>query len=239
MPVAGRLGAAAVLGGPPSSIELSVAVQHHPSRADLIGPLLERLGEPVDVVADPDPHGSPNPWRTYRHARETTPGHATHRLVVQDDAEPCENFLAAARLAAAARPHRLLVFFVGGAPVTYARRVWDACQLEKTWAVLPNGTWCPAVCVLWPVPMIRPFLDYAGELVPARFVADDEIIGRYLAHSGQSALASVPSLVEHPDVVASTIGKRAHAGADKNRVAACMIPDNCDATQLDWHAGPG
>ncbi len=161
-------------------------------------------------------------------------------MILQDDIVPCTGFLDAARAAVAARPNRLLAFFVAGVPLTYARAVFESCARDWPWAVLTSGTWCPAIANVWPVEMVRSFLAYADTRpFPAHFTADDEIIGRYLTHSGQTALASVPSLVEHPDVTASMVGRRALAGHDTGRIAACLIDDDCDARLIDWTAGPG
>ena len=71
----------------------------------------------AELVVDPDPFGTyRSPWRTYRAALERTPARATHRLVIQDDVTLSRDFDVVVRKAVAARPDRLLVFFVGGQP---------------------------------------------------------------------------------------------------------------------------
>jgi hypothetical protein len=216
---------------------LSAAIQTHPKRADLAAALAASAGGPVDLAVDPEPTGVPSPWRTYRHALETTPAWATHRLVVQDDVTACSGFLPAVAAAVAAQPSRLLAFFVGGRPREAARAVWEASEHGLPWAELQNHHWCPAVCLCWPVPLIEPLLAYVdAQNWPAAFRADDEIIGRFCRVSGERPLASAPSLVQHEDVVPSLIGTRAHGGADLGRVAACWIGD-CDPAGIDWNAG--
>lgn len=74
---------------------------------------------------------------------------------------------------------------------------------------------------------------------PAEIRSDDEFLGRFLRHAGEHMLATVPSLVEHEDMVASLIGLRPRGGEDPGRVAACWIGD-CEgcASEIDWTYGP-
>lgn len=216
---------------------VSFAVQAHPARADLAEALaLEIRGQ---VVYDPEPESPiPSPWRTYRHLLETTPGWATHRFQIQDDCTPCPHLHEAVQNAVRAQPHSLLVFFVGGNPHHYALAVQEACGRDETWVTLPYGHWCPAVSTCWPVEMIDPFLTWVDEQrYPEGFTADDEIIGRWLHDARLFPLAAVPSLVQHHDVGASLNGRRAWAGEDPGRVAACWVGDcdECmDARAIMW-----
>lgn len=217
---------------------VSIAIQHHPARAELAEALLALLradGAHADLAADPDPDAAlRSPWRTYRHALETTPPNATHRLVLQDDVLVCDGFPAAAAAALAARPDRLVTFYVGGNARLAAARVTHAAAQGHAWADLRHFSWCPAVALAWPVDLIAPLLAYVDrQRWPETFRADDEIIGRYLRSAGALPLATVPSLVDHPDDVPSLIGTRARGGRDRGRIAACWIGD-CDASAIDW-----
>lgn len=192
-----------------------------------------------ELVFDPQPDGLRSPWRTYRRALELTPESATHRLIVQDDAVPCPWFSEAALAAIQARPDDLVVFFVGGRPDAHAQAVWRACREDQPWARLRFDQWCPAVAVAWPVRHIEPFLEFVdSKNWRDNFTADDEIICRYLQEIREHAYATVPSLIEHPDV-APSIRKSSHHRAltDLGRVAACFISDECDAREIDWNVG--
>lgn len=219
-------------------VRLSVAVQHHPRRADIVGPLLDALPG-ATLATDPDPHGIPNPWRTYRHALETTPLRATHRLIVQDDVVPCAGFLPAAEAALAAKPGRLVSFIVCGNPFEHAQAVLSAGRNGLQWAELDNQRWCPVVALCWPVELIDPFLNFvAAQGWPEEFTADDEMVGRWCQAEGHRPLATVPSLVDHPDDVPSLLGHtKAQYGADRGRVSCCWIGD-CDPATIDWTLGP-
>jgi hypothetical protein len=203
--------------------------------------LNETLAGAAELVFDPDPAGRPSPWRTYREALERTPADATHRLVVQDDVVVCEGFVAAVEAAVASQPDRPLVFFVAGNPVIHRRAVLEACWNDLAWAQLALSTWIPAVATLWPVRLLEPFYEFVDrQRWPPSFTADDEIIGRFLRHAGEPPLASVPSLVQHPDTVPSIAGRRPADGRDPGRQAACWIGDcgDCHASRIDWTAGP-
>lgn len=194
------------------------------------------------VVLDPDPDGQRGPWRTYRHVLETTPPDATHRMVIQDDAEPCDGFVDAMTAAVEAQPDRLVAFFVGGRPSEHARAVMNACSRDLAWAQLDYMRWCPVVATCWPAAMIEPFLGFVDQQRwPNRFQADDEIVGRWLRTIRERPLATVPSLVQHRDLVPSLKnGRRAQGGQDPGRVAACFVGDcdDCDPAAIDWSAGP-
>lgn len=217
------------------TVDVSFAIQTHPARADMAAELVLDIGGPVDLAVDPDPTNRRGAWRTYRHALETTPASATHRVVVQDDTIVCPHFRHAAAAAIAARPDDLVVFFVAGVPRPHAMAVMTACAQDKTFAPLYYATWCPAVACGWPVALAADLLAFVDrQRWPATFLADDEIIGRFCRATKRFPLATVPSLVEHPDLVPSLIGRRTRYGQDPGRVATCFISDEYDAREIEW-----
>lgn len=215
---------------------LSIGIQTHELREPLALELAEMIDRPCELVFDPAPRGTPSPWRTYRHALETTPTDATHRLVIQDDAIPCLGFVPALERAIAARPDDLLVLFVGGMPTEHARTLLRACEAGSRWAALNSARWCPAVAVVWPTGLIGEFLAFTDKRRWGdRLTADDEIIGRWCRVAGRQPLATVPSLVQHPDDIPSLNGRRQANGRDPTRVAACFIDvDELDPMTIDW-----
>lgn len=223
--------------------QVSFAIQAHPLRTEMAGALARRIGGEVEVVMDPDPDAPfRSPWRTFRHLFLTTPPGATHRAQMQDDALPCDGYRRAVEAAVEVVPDRLLVFFVAGTPYMHKSKVLDACQRDETWAELyTGGVWCPVIATCWPVEMALDMVEWNdAQGFPEKFVSDDERVGRYLDASGHKPWASVPSLVEHEDVVASLIGRRNMAGEDPDRVAACFIGVDCGCVdEIDWHRFPG
>lgn len=202
-------------------MNVSAVVQHHPARAHLIPALLRSLGT-TEVVEDPKPDDG-SPLRTYLECLRRTPATATHRLIVQDDALLCENFPSRMLAALLERPHGLVAFFVPGAP-PHRAAVLRAEIAGDTWVRLPP-TWVPTVALCWPVPLIGPFLEWATAEYPEgdRRRGDDGPVGKWANRVREQVLAPIPSLVQHPDVVPSLIGRKASAGGNKARVAARYI----------------
>jgi hypothetical protein len=198
---------------------LGIVVQHHPSRADLLPPLIDRLGD-CEVATDPDPDGKPDPLRCYLHALRLERADETHRLVVQDDALPCRGFRSKAEAALAERPDGLVAFFVPGSAGGGMNRVRRAAARGERWARLGAGGWIPAVATCWPMHLIPDFLDFCAHPKFAKKRSDDDLMARFVRATKTEVWATVPSLVQHPDRIPSLIGRRHGAGAIRWRVAA-------------------
>lgn len=217
-------------------MKLSIAIQSHPARAELAASLQARLPG-SEVVADPDPdYGKPNAWRTYRAALEATPAWADHRLILQDDVTLCNGFLEAAEEALAARPDDFVSFYHGGKPGDENHpRIDRALSLGDVFVNVNIKRYVYAVALSWPTCCIQPILDWINaQNYPALFTADDEIIGRGLRAFDCPVLATVPSLVQHEDVVPSLMGLRTRGGRDPARVAYRWLAPPMDARSLVW-----
>lgn len=202
---------------------ISFCIQHHPARAHLLDGLLELVGD-ADVVTDPDPeHPSPSPLRTYRECLRSTPEGATHRVVIQDDALPCRSFRELAELAIAERPDKIIAFFVPGVPGGGSRRVFKAEMEGERWAQIAGIGFLPLVATSWPADLIAPFVKFTEGPRYINRRGDDAVANSFVKRNRLEVWATVPSLVEHPDIVASLIGKKASAGANRSRVAALFI----------------
>lgn len=216
-------------------------IQAHPARAEMAERLAVECGGAV-VIYDPDPDTAPrSAWRCYRAVLDyavTRAAHITHVCVLQDDVTLCRNFTAAMNAAVAARPDRLIALFVAGQPHDHVQAVWAAAERDEPWARLPNDRWFPVVAAVWPIELVPALITYVeGQTWPANFKADDEIVGRFLRSAKLDALATVPSLVQHEDMVPSLLGKRSRGGNDPSRVACCWVGD-CDPLTIDWTTGP-
>lgn len=219
-------------------MNVSVAVQHHPKRADMLGPLLARLG-PAEVVTDPAPDDRASPWRTYNEALDRTPDDATHRCILQDDVTLPDRFREALDLAIASRPDNVLALFHGGSPRENLMSLQRAAASGATWVRLNSRRWVPAVALVWPKRLVCEIVCWvADQQFPPVYRADDEVLGRALRALGETALACVPSIVQHADEVPSLVGDRARAGRDPARVAAFWIGET-DPVSIPWHSGDG
>jgi hypothetical protein len=188
----------------------------------------------VRVVPDPEPSASANAWRSCRACIESIPADATHVLVIQDDAEPCRNLAAVLPRLVAARPDRIICLFVGGAPRASATALCHAGDRGETFAEIPNRDWLPCVATIYPAAIARDILEY----VDARTWSfgqrgDDHRLGEYMRSRRVQAVATVPCLIQHPDVEPSLIGTAALRGRNPARVACCWIGDH-DPLMIDW-----
>lgn len=214
-------------------MNLSVAVQHHPRRAALLPQLADRLGD-HEVVLDPEPdrlYGSA--LGTYLECLRRTPSWATHRLIVQDDAIPCQGFRDRAEAAIAEHPDELVALFVPGR--TLLRRLMlDEHRRGGRWVQLPQSlNWTPLVALAWPASQARAFVPAGEQVIADRAArgltthADDPYVGAWRKRLKLPVWATVPCLVQHPDETQSLYRPtlKPSAGANRSRVAALFVDD--------------
>jgi hypothetical protein len=222
-------------------VSLAVLIQAHPTRAHLAECLLDCLGT-GEIVYDPDPGHTPSPWRTYEAClRRGLELGDDHILVIQEDVLICGNFLAGVARALSARPDNPVAFFVPGKPPAYINAIYRVRRDGGAFAELPLGTWCPVVATAWPRHLAEGLLEWSVPNRPRAWAADDEIAGRFLYAVSVPVLASVPSLVEHPDTEPSVMSRhrRVGDGRDPGRRAYYYIGDEpetfgCDAARIEW-----
>lgn len=202
---------------PNSSVSLAVIIQAHPARARLHESLVAALGE-CDLVMDPEPDARPSPIRTYLACLRAMPPWVSHICVVQDDAWPCRNFRALAERAVCEHPETLVALFLAGAPARSARLAVQAHRRRERWILMEPRDWTPTVALVWPREIAARFLEYADPKVHR--CGDDNVVGAFTTAESVPVWATVPSLVEHPDVEPSLIGRKAGAGKNRFRIAA-------------------
>lgn len=205
-------------------MRLSIVVQHHPSR------LLPEALRRYEVIDDPDPDGPPSAIRTYVECLRSLPPEVTHRLVLQDDVALTAAFHTKVELALAERPGHLVALFVPGMGL-HGRMVRDAARAGSRWCQLPrSANWVPVVALAWPRELAEAFVPFAEQWIATRAarrmstVGDDPVVGRFVREHKLSVWATVPSLVEHPDLVPSLVKQRSYHGRNPARRAAVYDP---------------
>jgi hypothetical protein len=164
-------------------------------------------------VTDPDPHARlRSSWRTHRACIESLPDDATHLLVVQDDALPCDRFADRTLELVDARRDRVIALFVPGLshlarPATIARKRGAA------WMDLPAASLIPLVAVVYPADFARGIPEYADRRRLTVKRADDAVVAQYAKAHRVQAGAPLPNLVEHLDGVPSAMRMRHGTGA--------------------------
>lgn len=147
----------------------------------------------------------------------------------------CHNFPRAVEQVAVANQHTPVCLFLGGQPIRTAKHALRAGKANKRYVQLFFRDFVPVVAVLWPRHKAEEFLEWSkdarlpGDPNPS---SDDAIAGRWMLMTKQTVLATVPSLVQHPDEESIAQPDRAKAGADKGRVA--LLYCEGDPMEYDW-----
>lgn len=180
-----------------------------------------------NLVTDPEPGDRRNPWRTARECWARTPRECTHRLVLQDDALPCDRFIKHARLALEAKPDRIVSFFLGIYPVQTYRQMLVDSQRCAAWVLGSSASWTPAVALCIPQYWCASLAAFHDGTRP---IADDEVYGRWMRNEGLPWYATIPSLVNHDDDAPSLMRDPYARGI---RRASCWI-GSTDPGLIDW-----
>jgi hypothetical protein len=183
-----------------------------------------------EVVDDPDPDGQPSAIRTYLECLRRTPD-CTHRLILQDDVELVRDFDVRVRVALLERPGQLVAFFVPGMGLP-GRWMREAARSGRDWLEFPTSVnWRPTVALCWPVSLVPEFLIYAEEYIAHRLrlrkgtLWDDPVVGGFCRLYKLPVWATVPCLVQHPDLVPSLVKRRSYLGLNPARKAAVFVAD--------------
>ena len=208
-----------------SHLRLSTAIMTHPARLPDALALRGRLPElDARIVVDPAPEEGPNALRTARLGWQAMPPWATHHLLLQDDALPCEAFAAHLRRAIAARPaDAISVFTEWGCDTSYSVRL--AALVGSAWAEVVDD-YVPTIGTVLPAPLAAAFGRFTGYRGPH----DDVALRRFLAVARVRAFVTVPNLAG--DCVLPSVIGHGFRGADRS---VCWRPDVGD---VDWTSEP-
>ncbi len=201
--------------------QLSTVIMAHTSRLALAEALADRLPElKPDIVVDPDPYGPPSSLRTAAVAWSFVPEHATHHLVLQDDAVPCRGFADAVHAAIAQYPTNALALFTEWTSVT-AHHLRLAALTGATWAEVVDE-YVPSVALVLPAPIARDFGEAASRNLRIWTPVDDVALMDFLRERGVNAICRIPNLIDH-DSPASLTGNT-HQGPRRSVCFADEVP---------------
>lgn len=211
-----------------SHIRLSTAIMTHPARLPDALALRDKLPElDARIVVDPAPHEGPNAMRTARLAWQAMPPWATHYLLLQDDALPCEDFPAHLLRAIAARPaDAISVYAEWGCDTSYSVRL--AALAGSAWAEVVDD-YVPTVGAVLPAPLAADFGRFTAYSGPH----DDVALRRFLAVAGVRAFVTVPNLAG--DCVLPSVVGHGFRGADRS---VCWSPVIGTVDHVDWDSEP-
>lgn len=99
-------------------------------------------------------------------------------------------------------------------------RVLQAAKARERYADISGAAFTPVVALSWPVEHIPEFLRFCGLAKWTKQRGDDTVVGQFVKKNRLKVLATVPCLVEHPDLEPSLIRGRDFGGRQPNRKAA-------------------
>lgn len=182
-------------------------------------------------MSDPDPEGISSPWRCQRLCLRAG-GDASHVLVIQDDALPCEFFAEAVLAAIAAKPNACISFCVTPQAHVTSQLMTMALKKREPWAKWSTRDHWPLVAASYPRELAERVADFVDERKP-KTRGDDAPMAEALRVLRAEAWATVPSLVEHLDDTPSLIGRRYMSGRNRARCAKYWIGDR-DPRTIQW-----
>lgn len=158
-------------------------------------------------------------------------------LVIQDDAIVCRNFAESLERLIRVIPNHPVCLFYPGLKMRSLRAVRNAVAKKRSLFVLDRADFVPVVAVLWPIALAGSLLEWTrGRTIPGLrkpYRSDDAVTGAWMKHTRQDVYVTLPSLVQHPDVVASVKGgpHEPSGGNDPGRVAFSFCED---AAGIEW-----
>jgi GR25 family glycosyltransferase involved in LPS biosynthesis len=164
-----------------------------------------------------------------------------YAVVLQDDTVVCKNFTPALERIIEVYPDIPVCLFVSGNKTKTLRHYTNSMRAKWRYAPIWFQDYMPVVAVLWPRHKIEEFLEWStdrkikGLAEPYR--SDDAVVGAWMKFTHQTVLATVPSLVQHPDDTLSVKwnaeSKVPSGTGNKRRRAFWYIGDD-DPLDLDW-----
>lgn len=209
---------------------ISVAVMAHPSRAEWVPELVDRLDVSPKVVWD---EGWNDRHITGLHALQAYDPQASHHLIVQDDAKVCRDLVAGVAKAVQHTGDHPLGLYTGRVrpfrgKVTEA--VKKARHAKAPWIEM-EGPW-------WGVGIVIP-TRHLPQLCSWYEASDETNYDRRIAYwyrrQGIRCWYSVPSLVDHrTDGNPSLVPGR----TSTSRCAQWFIGEDASALDVDWRTDP-
>jgi hypothetical protein len=175
-------------------IRVSTVVMAHPNRRHQAEQLRRRHPElDIQIVLDPEPDARPATLRTAKLAWSTVRQDATHQLVLQEDVQLCDGFVAAMHQALQVAPEGAIAFFANWVMST-SQAVRLAAFTGASWTPVADG-WVPTQALAIPAPLARQFAGFAGQFGADK--PDNRAMFEFLQLHGLKTYVSVPNLVEH------------------------------------------
>jgi hypothetical protein len=164
---------------------------------------------------------------------------ASHGCILQDDVVVCRNFAAALAQIVESQPDLPVCLFVSGTRSHTLKRYRRSIDARESYSQIWFQDFLPVVAVIWPRVKVQEFLEWAKDAKLPGMPnprSDDAVAGSWMRFTKQKVLATVPSLVEHPDDTPSVKwgeDSRVPSGHGNKSKRACWFIGDDDPLELD------
>ena len=208
-------------------IKLDVRIMAHPSRREGVLRILNDLGMDESIVVyDDRPHGG-NPFYT---ARKTwgfpLPSGATHRLVLQDDAVLCKDFLQ--------QVARAIEHFPDAVWSLWMKELTPKHQKGSSPYVRISGGTVYGVGVVMPVHLIDEVFKWSTFVLGEDYTHDDNAIGQYCKFHAIPIMTTIPGLIQHGAPTESIVNRTHNSPKKVSRVYQYDAPKDFDNTDYGF-----
>lgn len=165
---------------------------------------------------------------------------ASHGCILQDDVLVCQNFLVAVERIRDVHPDIPICLFVSGRKTHTLKNYHKAVRSKLRYSPLWFQDFAPVVAVLWPREKVQEFLEWSKDAKLPGMPnprSDDAVVGSWMKFTRQTILATVPSLVQHPDDTPSvkwSAESNVPSGYGNRASKAFMYIEDADPLVLDW-----
>lgn len=170
---------------------IDIRIMASPKRADYVKELVNKLGLSEDIVVwDDRPNGGDAMYTARKAWLYPLPEGCTHRLVLQDDIDVCEDFIKHATAIADRHPTHVVSLICFNEPTNYPNK-----KNTPYYKIKDNMSGC---AIMLPVDIIKPCMEWCEEsndeiLKPH----DDLMISKYCRDNNILMVTIIPSIVQH------------------------------------------
>lgn len=204
-------------------MKLDIKIMAVKARRAMVAQLLSETKLPADIVVydDRGEKGGGDAWYTAKKAwLSPLEKGATHRLVIQDDCEICDNFIEICKKIITVFPDVIWCFHGG---------TWIDKSVRKNNSPYVNIKGCNTCgpAIILPVQHIKPMIEWSDGILGETYKHDDCRIGLYALCNDVKVFTTIPSLTTH-------IGFQSFIRGHTSRGRVCKLWIGKDIGVQDW-----
>lgn len=192
-------------------------------RRDMVLRLCDRLGltEKECVVYDDRPSGGGPQYTRKKCWKEPIPDGVTHRCVLQDDVDVCDNFIEIMQEIVNVHPEFIFSLFCSRMKYEY--------RLPDSPYVIIKGKNAWGQGIMMPLKFVEPLYHFVDTELCPDFPRDDGIYAWWAQQEKMEIMTTIPSTIQHLCPTESTIGFN-----DKRKVSKVWA--GRDLSDVNWKA---